>query len=43
MPPRVPTLILFKDETSKNNFDTLFKTQTQKMTPHSKEKQNLRI
>ena len=43
MLPRVLILTLFKDETSKNNFDTLFKAQTQKMTPHSKEKQNLRI
>lgn len=40
---QVLALTLFMDETSKNNFDTLFKAQTQKMTPHSKEIQNLRI
>ena len=43
MPLRVLALTLFMDETSKNNFDTLFKAQTQEMTPHSKEIQNLRI
>ena len=38
MPPRVLILTLFKDETSKNNFDTLLKAQTQKLIPNSKEK-----